>query len=144
MNELYAERARLYDLIYHWKDYASEAERVRSILLDEGIPDGSRVVEAACGTGQYLGPLSRWYEVEGYDLHPAMVREAVGKGLRASVADMREHRFQADAILCSPASGTWRPRSCRGWPRAGTTACPRAGSCWSSPGSRPSSRSRGT
>lgn len=100
MNELYQERARLYDLIYHWKDYAAEAQRVRSILLDEGVADGGRVVEAACGTGSYLGPLSRWYGAEGYDLHPGMVQEAVSKGLRVSVADMREHRFQADAIVC--------------------------------------------
>jgi len=99
--EIYSERAALYDLIYHWKNYGREAERVRSLLLDEGVIDGARVVEAACGTGQYLVALAPWYRVSGYDLNPGMVEVARSKGCSAQVADMREHRPEvADAIVC--------------------------------------------
>lgn len=98
---LYGPHAGLYDLIYHWKDYAQEAERVHSLLLDEGVVDGAHVVEAACGTGQYLGPLGRWYSIWGYDLNEGMVAEARGKGHDARLADMRAHRFgPVDALVC--------------------------------------------
>ena len=98
---LYGPQAGLYDLIYHWKDYGQEAQRVHSLLLDEGVVDGARVVEAACGTGQYLQPLGHWYAISGYDLNEGMVAEARRKGLNATTADMREHRFEAaDAIVC--------------------------------------------
>ena len=97
---MYQQHASLYDCIYHWKDYGQEAERVRSLLLDEGIADGARVVEAACGTGAYLVPLARWYDISGYDLNEGMVQQALAKGCIAETADMRHHRFRADAIVC--------------------------------------------
>jgi daunosaminyl-N,N-dimethyltransferase/N-dimethyltransferase len=101
---LYDSRARLYDLIYHWKDYAADARRVRNFLESEGIPDGSRVVEAACGTGSHLLHLSEWYEVSGYDLGEGMLEVAREKlpDVPLSRADMRDHVVTppADALLC--------------------------------------------
>lgn len=64
----FSKTAELYDLIYTFKDYAAEAAIVRQVLHDEGIPDGSTVLEGACGTGAYLGPLSAWFQVSGFDL----------------------------------------------------------------------------
>ena len=49
---LYGSRADLYDLIYHFKDYAAEAARLRELL--EGVAAGAWITEAACGTGKYL------------------------------------------------------------------------------------------
>jgi ubiquinone/menaquinone biosynthesis C-methylase UbiE len=52
---LYRRFAHLYDRIYHWKDYGAEAETVHVLLLGAGVREGARVVEAACGAGNYLG-----------------------------------------------------------------------------------------
>jgi len=101
---LYSSRARLYDLIYHFKDYAAGAARIREALRAEGIEDGSRLVEAACGTGSFLVHLREWYEVAGYDLEEGILDVAREKlpGVRLSCADMCEHVEDppADAIVC--------------------------------------------
>lgn len=101
---MYGERADLYDRIYHFKDYAAETARLRAMLLAAGVPDGARVVEAACGTGNYLLPLSRHYAVEGFDLNPAMAARARRKvpGAVVREADMRDFALDApaDVLLC--------------------------------------------
>lgn len=76
MAGLYHERAELYDVVYQWKDYAAEAERVRSLLVDRGVGPGSRVLEAACGTGRYLELLQADYRVAGFDLGEGMLAVA--------------------------------------------------------------------
>lgn len=101
---LYAGRARLYDLMYREKDYVAGAEKLRGLLRAEGIEDGSRVVEAACGTGSYLVPLSQWFEVEGYDLEEGMLDIAREKlpDVPLFRADMCDHILHppADALVC--------------------------------------------
>lgn len=101
---LYAERASLYDAIYAWKDYAGEAERLHALLRAEGVADGGRVVEAACGTGKHLAELRRWYRVEGSDRSAPMLALA-----RARLGDVPLHERDmrdpvpgppADALLC--------------------------------------------
>ena len=94
----------LYDRMYHWKDYASEAETVRQALSGLGVADGARVVEAACGTGSYLEQLRRWYDVSGFDLDPEMVTLAQEKlsDLKIWQADMVDFDLEepAAAIVC--------------------------------------------
>ena len=70
---LYADLAGFYDLIYHEKDYAAEAERLHDILAGEGVADGAAVLEAACGTGMFLEQLQSWYTVSGFDRSGAML-----------------------------------------------------------------------
>jgi SAM-dependent methyltransferase len=94
----------LYDYVYSWKDYDGEAESIRQILIEEGVGEGSAVLEAACGTGRYLEHLSRWFEVSGFDLDPAMLRAAcwrVPDGTFFS-ADMSGFSIPSpcDALLC--------------------------------------------
>lgn len=101
---LYGRRAELYDRIYHWKDYAVEAEKLHALLDAEGVPDGGRILEAACGTGNYLVPLSRWYDVAGFDLSAEMVRLARAKLPEAELfeADMADFAVDEprDAVVC--------------------------------------------
>lgn len=97
-------RADLYDRIYAWKDYAAETARVRGLLTAAGVEDGSRVVEAACGTGNYLVPLAKHYAVSGFDVSDAMVaiarRKLPGAGVfRADMADFSLDS-PADALVC--------------------------------------------
>jgi len=101
---MYGERAGLYDLIYHHRDYAADAERLHDILLDEGVADGGRLLEAACGTGRYLAEFARWYRVAGLDASPEMLAIARERQPDADLieADMAEFRADGpfDAVAC--------------------------------------------
>ncbi len=105
MSELiYRTRADLYDRIYHWKDYTGESERLRDLVAEEGIEEGSAVLEAACGTGLYLEQLGRWFRMSGFDLHPPMLHQARRRlpSTPLFAADMRRFRLArpVDALLC--------------------------------------------
>ena len=103
-DQLYRRRARYYDAIYHWKDYASESSRVRELLASEGIADGSRVLEAACGTAAHMMHLRQWYDIRGFDLSEPMIQIAREKlpDMPLFVADMASFHVEAqfDALLC--------------------------------------------
>lgn len=58
---LYGDRAELYDRLYSFKDYTREAADLVTLARSEGVPDGATVLEAACGTGLYMVPLSETY-----------------------------------------------------------------------------------
>lgn len=97
-------RAELYDRVYAWKDYASEAARLRETLSTLGVGPGSRVLEAACGTGNYLVHFKDHYEASGFDLHQGMLTQARRKLPDTTLwtADMRDLQVDApyDALLC--------------------------------------------
>ncbi len=101
---LYGELAHLYDRIYHFKQYEAEALKVREILNANGVADGSSVLEAACGTGNHLVHLRKWFDVSGFDMSPAMLRIAMPKlpGVPLFEADMSEFKVPRpfDAVLC--------------------------------------------
>ena len=94
----------LYDYIYSWKDYATEAEGVRRILGAEGVGEGSLLLEAACGTGRYLEYLQQWFGVSGFDLDSVMLRQAQWRVSAGSFffADMADFSVdvKVDALLC--------------------------------------------
>jgi len=101
---LYQDRAELYDAIYASKPYGEEADRLHMVLSSLGVPDGARVLEAACGTGSYLRELSRWYQPSGFDLNPAMLAIARRKvpDVPLFTADLRTFAVDppVDAALC--------------------------------------------
>jgi daunosaminyl-N,N-dimethyltransferase/N-dimethyltransferase len=101
---MFGRHAEYYDPIYHWKDYAAEAARLHELLAAEGVEDGASVLEAACGTGSYLPPLSRWYAVSGFDLSAEVLQIARRKLPQAPLfqADMAEFTLAQPvaALLC--------------------------------------------
>ena len=101
---MYGRRAAYYDPIYHFKRYESESTRLHELLQEEGVEDGAAVVEAACGTGEYLQHLRRWYDVSGFDLSPAMIEVARRKlpEVPLFVADLADFTLPrpAGALLC--------------------------------------------
>ncbi|MBC8368232.1 class I SAM-dependent methyltransferase [bacterium] len=101
---LYGQLAQYYDKIYSFKSYGDEAARLKETLDAEGVVEGSRILEAACGTGAFLKPLSRWYQCEGFDLAEPMLEVAREKlpDLHLFQADMRDFRVDEpfDALLC--------------------------------------------
>jgi len=82
----YALSARFYDKIYSFKDYAAEAELLRSTILHHR-PGARRLLDVACGTGEHLRHLRAHFEVEGVDAGPEMLEIA-----RAKLPDVRFHR----------------------------------------------------
>jgi daunosaminyl-N,N-dimethyltransferase/N-dimethyltransferase len=101
---MYGHRARYYDPIYHWKDYAAEAARLRALLAAEGVAPGAQLLEAACGTGTTLALLRADYRVAGFDLADAMLAVAREKVPDVALfrADMTDFAVDApvDALLC--------------------------------------------
>lgn len=101
---LYAGGADLYDRIYSNKPYVAEAARLRALLRAAGIVDGSRVLEAACGTGLYLAELRKWFAMEGFDRSAAMLDICRKRLPEVPVfeADMTSVRVAEpfDALLC--------------------------------------------
>ena len=65
---MYPKSARYYDAIYAFKDYAKEAERLHTLVLEHKRSDGVRLLDVACGTGNHLEHLRDHYQVEGVDL----------------------------------------------------------------------------
>ena len=103
-HSLYRERAGLYDLIYDYKDYASEARRVRQLMANGGIGAGSRVLEVACGTGRHMKHLAQDFEMTGSDLNEGMLaiaRERLpdNEFFCADMATLQVAR-PFDALLC--------------------------------------------
>jgi ubiquinone/menaquinone biosynthesis C-methylase UbiE len=101
---MYSKSAAWYDLIYSFKDYAGEADRVRSLLEGHARRPLHRLLDVACGTGEHLRFLRQHFEVEGIDLNEAMLAIARTKlpGVALHHGDMLDfdlgRRF--DAVVC--------------------------------------------
>jgi SAM-dependent methyltransferase len=103
---VYEKSARIYDLLYVCtgiKDYEAETAELRRII-EESSPGARTLLDVACGTGAHVAALSRWYEVEGADISPAMLEVARGRvpGVALHQADMRAIDLGKtfDAVIC--------------------------------------------
>jgi SAM-dependent methyltransferase len=81
----YSISADIYDLLYEWKDYAAEAERIREVVAAR-VPRASTLLDVACGTGRHLEHLRRWYAVEGLDADEGLL-----EGARRQLPDVPFH-----------------------------------------------------
>jgi dTDP-3-amino-3,4,6-trideoxy-alpha-D-glucopyranose N,N-dimethyltransferase len=101
---MYHEKAEHYDRIYQEKDYAGEAGELHELLVGEGVEDGSRVLEVACGTGNFTALLSAYFAMTGSDVSPEMLALAKQKlpDVPLVLADMRDFTVpeKFDAVLC--------------------------------------------
>jgi SAM-dependent methyltransferase len=100
---MYTRSVQFYDALYHFKDYASAAKQLHTIL-QQHHPTAKTLLDVACGTGKHLEYLRDYYRVEGLDLSPDMLKIARQRcpGVpfhRASMIDFRlEYGF--DVITC--------------------------------------------
>src|SRR5437870_7577059 len=87
---MFTRSAAFYDLVYSFKDYAAEAEKVRLVIDAANNSSGNRLLDVACGTGQHLHYLKEHFEAEGLDLDPALLAIARNRlpDLRFTHADM--------------------------------------------------------
>ncbi len=103
---VYREFAQIYDLIYQaqGKDYEKEACRLHAIVHHYKQSPGNALLDVACGTGEHLRYLRRFYTVEGLDSSATMLAVARRKlpDVLFHEGDMRDfdlgRRF--DAIVC--------------------------------------------
>jgi SAM-dependent methyltransferase len=106
MGATYERSARIYDLLYTGagiKDYVAEAAGLHRIITGAN-PNARTLLDVACGTGQHLAQLKRWYAVEGVDASPAMLAVAAQRlpGVPLHRADMRTFDLGRpfDAVTC--------------------------------------------
>jgi SAM-dependent methyltransferase len=73
---MFTRSAALYDIIYGFKNYEKESERLRELIAQHQRSAGKRLLDVACGTGAHIEYLRGYFEIEGVDLDPQMVRLA--------------------------------------------------------------------
>jgi ubiquinone/menaquinone biosynthesis C-methylase UbiE len=88
---MFVESAELYDAIYHFKNYARECERLRT-LIGEAVPAANTILDVACGTGEHARFLKEHYAVDGVDINENYLRAArlknpAGNYTRADMTD---------------------------------------------------------
>jgi SAM-dependent methyltransferase len=75
------------------------------------VPDARSLLDVACGTGVHLERLRKWYEVEGLDSSPGMLRYARARlpGAALHQADMRSFDLGRtfDVVTCLSSSIAW-------------------------------------
>jgi ubiquinone/menaquinone biosynthesis C-methylase UbiE len=75
----YKELARYYDLIYTFKDYQKEAEKVQTIIEKFKKSEGHELLDVACGTAKHLLFLQDSYQCTGVDMSDEMLEIAKRK-----------------------------------------------------------------
>ncbi|MFN2582520.1 MAG: trans-aconitate 2-methyltransferase [Candidatus Dormibacteria bacterium] len=104
---MYQRSARIYDVLYtgtHIIDFAAQAESLHSLIATRNRA-ARTLLDVACGTGQHLARLRRWYDVEGLDISRDMLmiaRERLGGDVPLGLADMRTFDLGRtfDAVTC--------------------------------------------
>src|SRR5438105_8157504 len=101
---MFTKSARFYDALYAWKDYGTEAQRLRDIILSHGLTDGATLLDVACGTGAHIAHLKQFYRVEGLDLDPVLLEIARERNPEIAFhqGDMEDFKLgrQFDVVTC--------------------------------------------
>ena len=115
---MFSKSAQYYDEIYQSidKDYAAEASKAHKVIQEYKQSKGKSLLDVACGTGFHASLLSKYYQVEGLDLDPQMLKVAKKKHprIRFHQGDMTDFdlKRQFDVIVCLFSSiGYMRTRS---------------------------------
>lgn len=101
---MYKDLAKYYDLIYSWKDYIGEVNRIKELIKKYKKPDGNKLLDVGCGTGKHLEYLKDEFSCTGSDINIEMLEIAKenAKDVVFIQADMLnldlKHKF--DIILC--------------------------------------------
>ena len=104
----YHEFAWAYDLL-QTENVAARVDFMQSVLAENGIASGSRVLDAGCGTGRYAAEFARrGFKASGVDRSPELITVAKGRdaggGMAAEfvLADLLSVVFPKpfDAVLC--------------------------------------------
>jgi SAM-dependent methyltransferase len=102
--------ADLYEFVFSRDVARRNAERLHEIIEDRR-PGARSLLDVACGTGWHLERLGDWYEVEGLDASPGMLRHAQRRlpSVPLHQADMRSFDLgrSFDVVVCLSSSIAW-------------------------------------
>jgi SAM-dependent methyltransferase len=109
--KLYAKSASFYDAIYDviydpysGKDYRSESNRLRQLIMRYKRSDGRSLLDVAVGTGRHLYYLKAWFDAEGLDINRDMIAIAQERnpGVKFHRGDMLTFKLpkKFDVISC--------------------------------------------
>ncbi|MFX1344099.1 MAG: methyltransferase domain-containing protein, partial [Promethearchaeota archaeon] len=73
---MYKELAKYYDLIYSWKDYRKETNKIEKLIKKYKKSDGNKLLDVACGTGKHVEYLKENFSCTGIDLNVEMINIA--------------------------------------------------------------------
>jgi ubiquinone/menaquinone biosynthesis C-methylase UbiE len=73
---MYKELAKYYDLIYSWKNYKKEVNKIEKLIKEYKKSDGNKLLDVACGTGKHLEYFKENFSCTGIDLNEEMLRIA--------------------------------------------------------------------
>lgn len=73
---MYKNQAYYYDLIYHKKDYRTEANAIKEIIINSLGEGEYSLLDIACGTGGHINYLRHDFKVEGLDNSHEMLQLA--------------------------------------------------------------------
>jgi ubiquinone/menaquinone biosynthesis C-methylase UbiE len=103
---MFSKSAQYYDEIYASvdKDYEAEANKAYEIIQEHKQTLGNALLDVACGTGFHASLLSKYYQVEGLDLDPKMLKVAKKKhpNIHFHQGDMTgfDLERQFDVVVC--------------------------------------------
>jgi len=92
---LYKDLAKYYDLVYHWKDYKKESQKIKQLITKYKKSKGKNLLELACGTGKHLKFLHKNFSCIGTDINQGMIQVAKKqiKGPKFKKADMTNFKL---------------------------------------------------
>ena len=101
---MFEHSARVYDLLYSFKDYETEARDLTALIRDRK-PDAASLLDVACGTGKHLELLrADFTDVAGVDLDASLLSIARERlpDVTFTEADMRTFDLGRtfDAVTC--------------------------------------------
>jgi ubiquinone/menaquinone biosynthesis C-methylase UbiE len=101
---MYKQFAKYYDIIYQWKDYKSESLTLRKLIKKHKSSEGREMLDVACGTGNHIQYLKKYFNITGVDLDKDMLAIARKKlpDIKFIRGDMRSFRLNKlfDVIVC--------------------------------------------
>lgn len=101
---LYQNLAKYYDLIYSWKDYQKEVEKIEKLISKYKKSKGKELLEVACGSGHHLKYFKRKFSCTGIDLNEGIldVAEKKLKNVTFKKVDMINFKLNKkfDIITC--------------------------------------------
>lgn len=101
---MYKKLAENYDLIYHWKDYKTEADAIKDLIVKYKKSDGKTLLDVGCGTGMHIKYFKDDFSCTGIDINNEMVEVAKSKvyDVIFEQGDMINFNLKTsfDVILC--------------------------------------------
>ena len=100
---MFTKSAHYYDALYHFKDYTTASRQLHAFIQQRN-PNARTLLDVGCGTGKHLEVLRGFYQVEGLDVNPELLKVAQGRcpEVRFYKEDMTSFELGAtyDVVTC--------------------------------------------